>query len=160
MVRTPLSDEERQDPDMSAVVGALCKMKRGNAVKKYLSIVKFDETWEYKTDLKPLIPSRGPTTHVEPMSSFLGGLSPSEPSFNMNPEGIFCVDGSIVRFGAAAGKWTCVVKYTGENGEIRYGSPLGGPSCPGERHITMQRLLTYAQFQRDYPDVTFHPPIC
>jgi hypothetical protein len=80
----------------------------------------------------------------------------------MNPEGIFCVDGSIVRFGATAGKWTCVVKYTGRNGEIRYGSPLGGrdPSCPGDGAITMQRLLTYAQFRRDYPQVTFHPPIC
>ena len=161
MVRKTLSDEERQDPDTSAVVGALCRMKRGNAVKKYLSIVKFDETWEYLSDLKPRIPSL--TTHMppEPMSSFLGGLSPSEPSFNNNPEGIFCAwPGSIVRFGATAGKWTCVVKYTGGNGEIRYGSPLGGPSCPGDGAITMQRLLTYAQFRRDYPDVTFHPLIC
>ena len=153
--RTPLSDEQRQDPDATAVVGALCMLRRGNAVRKYLAMVPLDETWEYK-DLKRLMPC--PTSHVHSSHHILGGLSPLEPSFNMNPEGIFCVDGSIVRFGAAAGKWTCVVKYTGGNGEIRYGSPLGGPSCPGERHITMQRLLTYAQFQRDYPDVTFHLP--
>lgn len=176
-MRTQLSDEERQDPDSIALVGALCSMKRGNAVRKYLTIVKLDDTWGYEQDLLPLMLNR--PTMGEPGSSFLGGLSPSVPSFRICPrEGIYVIRGlgeehkftdRFVRYGAAPGKVTCIVSYKEANGETRYGVPLvigngiytmGGPMAgDNEAGIILQRLLTYAQCRRDYPDVTFHPSL-
>jgi len=145
--RNVLSNEERQDPDTIAVVAVLCKMTRGGK-KKYLTLVPFPSNWDYPQHLLPWMSQGLESPGPEP---FVSGLSPLVPSFESIAKGIFCSSNSIVRFGATAGKCTCIVKFDCEDGEFRYGAPLGGPI---EGVVTLRRLLTYKQFQSEFPEVT------
>ena len=114
----------------------------------YLTLVPFPSNWDYAHNLLPLM-SQG-LVDFPGMEPFVLGLSPLVPSFDCISKGVFCANSSIVRFGATAGKCTCIVAFK-ENGETRYGAPLGGPI---EGVVTVQRLLTYKQFQSEVPQVT------